>query len=311
MSCKYIFSTNDKCRRAEDLKQLRTNKILIVLMGPIVIALTTLEIKRFFPIKVASWNDLIDFSDLINLILSAVIFIFNIFLYCAIADHMYHKYCLLKACGISPKSSLWVINFMEGKVCEIRVLSVKDNYFTFDKTLFKCRVIERGKKFTVILPGRDIYFSENDAVSVMNYVEKVNNEVLEAYYPKWKQDANFVSFFQKKQANRIKYNSTWSEYGHCCLKPTSINCLGQITEPSYVYLAKSPRSLIVLMPIIINEIEYEPFYSTFNSRTNTENVEKLFEDFIEEKQEREKSAKKTQNLINRIRDMSIEKDKTE
>lgn len=308
MSCEYIFSTNDKCRRTEDLKQLRTNKILIVLMGLIVIALTILGIKRLFPIQIGSWYDLIDSSDLINFMLSTAILIFNFFLYWAIAEHLYYKYCLLKACGISTKSSLWVIDFMEGKVCEIRALSVKDNYFTFDKTLFKCRVIEGGKKFTVILPGRDIYFSENDAVSVMNYIEKANNEVIESYYPKWKQDADFVSFFQEKQANRIKYNSTWSDYGHYCLKPSSTNFLGQITETPYVYLANPPhQSLIVLTPIIINEIEYEPFFSNFSLLTNTENVEKLFEDFIEEKEKRKKSAEKTQNLINQIRDMSTEK----
>lgn len=306
MSCEYAFSTDDKCLRTENLKQLRNSKILLILMGLIVIVLTILGIIRFFPIQ-ASWNDLMEFSDLINLILSAVIFIFTVFLYWKIADYLYYKHCLLKACGISPKSSLWVIEFMEGKVCEIRVLCAKENYFTFDKTLFKCRVVEREKKFTVILPGRDIYFSENDAVSVMNYIEKANNEVLESYYPKWKQDADFVSFFQKRQANRIKNNYTWSKYGHYCLKPIFKNCLGLITETSYVYLAKPPRSLIVLTPIIINEIEYEPFFSAFNSLTNTENVEKLFEDFIEEEKERKRSAEKTQNLINQINELSTGK----
>lgn len=293
MSCEHVFSTNDKYYRTENLKQLRNSKLFLILLGLIVIASTILGIKRLFPIQVDSWNDLMDASDLINLIFSAVIFIFTVFLYLGIADYLYYKHCLLKACGISTKSSLWVINFMERKVCEIRVLSVKENYFTFDKTLFKCRVIERGKKFTVILPGRDIYFSENDANSVMNYIEKANSEVLEAYYPKWKQDADFVSFFQGKQANRIKYHSTWSEYGHSCLKPISTNCLGQITETSYSYLANPPyQSLIVLTPIIINEIEYEPFFSDFTLQTNIEKVEEIFEDFIEEKEKRKKNGRK-------------------
>lgn len=301
----YILSTNDQCRRTENLKQLRNSKILLFVMGLIVIALTILGIKRLFPVQIDSLNSLLDDTTLINLILSVCIVIFTVILYLGIAENLYYKHFLLKACGISTKSSLWVINWsidgFEGEICEIKVLSVEENYFTVDKTLFKCNVMERGKKYTTILPGGDIYFSESDAVSVVDFIRDVNDKVLKSYYPEWKQDIDFVRFVQKKQTERIRGHA-WSDYGHCCLKPIYKNCLGFYDEPPYEDLVKSScKSLIILTPIVINKIKYEPFFFYHDvTKTNTEQIETIFEDFIEEKEERKRSAKKTQRLIDKI-----------
>lgn len=304
----YILSTNDQCRRTENLKQLRNSKILLFVMGLIVIALTILGIKRLFPVQIDSLNSLLDDTTQINLILSVCIVIFTVILYFGIAENLYYKHFLLKACGISTKSSLWVINWsidgFEGEICEIKVLSVKENYFTFDKTLFKCNVIERGKKYITILPGRDIYFSESDAVSVIDFIIDVNDKVLKSYYPEWKQDIDFVRFVQKKQTERIRKHA-WSEYGHCCLKPIYTNFFD---EPEYKDLVKSPcKSLIILTPIVINEIKYEPFFFDCVTKTNTEQIETIFEDFIEEKEKRKRSAEKTQRLIDQIHLIASEK----
>lgn len=279
MSCKYTFFTNDKCCRTVSRKQLKNIKILLIVSGLIAIALTILEFATLLKFEG------VFFTTPLKLIWFMKIIIFNPGLFCIIADHLYYKR-LLKAYGISPKSPLWVIDFIEKKAYEIRVLSVKDKDFTFDKTLFKCNIIERGKDFIVTLPGRDIYFSENDAISVMSYIEKANDEVLEAYYPKWKQDADFVSFFKEKQANRINYYFTQSEY-----------------ESSEYGPCRKPYS--ILTPIIINEIEYEPFFPNCDLMTNTEKVERIFEDFIEEKEKRKRSAENTQNLINQMNEISV------
>lgn len=110
-----------------------------------------------------------------------------------------NKLCGLKAYGLSKYTDVWTVSFKDETVVRVRLISVWRADKDFKETNFCCDI--NGSEYC--LNGDEIYFSEEAAKNVLDFVIKSNDGELKKYYPNWKNDSNFVEF----------YKSTISEYG--------------------------------------------------------------------------------------------------
>ena len=104
-----------------------------------------------------------------------------------------NKLCGLKAYGLSKDTEVWTINFKDETVVRVKPVSVSVANKNFKKTVFCCDI--NGSEY--YLNGDDIYFSEEAAMNVLDFVVKSNDSELKRYYPNWKNDSNFVKFYKK------------------------------------------------------------------------------------------------------------------
>lgn len=103
-----------------------------------------------------------------------------------------NKLCGLKAYGLSKQTDIWTINFKDEMVVRATPISVSIANKNFKETRFCCNINESE----YYLNGDDIYFSEEAAMNVLDFVVKSNDRELKRYYPNWKNDSNFVSFYK-------------------------------------------------------------------------------------------------------------------
>lgn len=103
-----------------------------------------------------------------------------------------NKLCGLKAYGLSKQTDIWTINFKDETVVRAKLVSVARSDKNFKNTRFCCNI--NGSEY--YLNGDDIYFSEEAAMNVLDFVVKSNDSELKRYYPNWKNDSNFVSFYK-------------------------------------------------------------------------------------------------------------------
>ncbi len=104
-----------------------------------------------------------------------------------------NKLCGLKAYGLTKDTDIWTIDFKEEAVVQAKPVSVSVPNNDFKKTEFCCYI--NGREY--YLNGDDIYFSEEAAMNVLNFVVKSNDCELKRYYPNWKNDSNFVEFYKR------------------------------------------------------------------------------------------------------------------
>ena len=104
-----------------------------------------------------------------------------------------NKLCGLKAYDLSKDTEVWTINFKDETVVRVKPVSVSVANKNFKKTVFCCDI--NGSEY--YLNGDDIYFSEEAAMNVLDFVVKSNDSELKRYYPNWKNDSNFVNFYKK------------------------------------------------------------------------------------------------------------------
>ncbi len=104
-----------------------------------------------------------------------------------------NKLCGLKAYDLSKDTEVWTINFKDETVVRVKPVSVSVANKNFKKTVFCCDI--NGSEY--YLNGDDIYFSEEAAMNVLDFVVKSNDSELKRYYPNWKNDSNFVKFYKK------------------------------------------------------------------------------------------------------------------
>lgn len=225
----YNFSTGDEDKRTQNKKLLIVIRILFVISWmvlPVIIIKETFLLYQFC----VNW-------DPPYRVLAVVVWFLGVFLsislWAALVNGMYYRVSL-RVYGLSQKSELWIIDFQDEAVVKAKIVSVTENYngWKFDCANFDCIVRENGKKYKGHLPGRDIYFSERDAINVLDYLKEVNNEVLKQYYPKWEQDDDFVSYYRKCQLNRFHQDQG----------------IGNVTD----------ISVYTLTPVTINKNIYEP-----------------------------------------------------
>lgn len=110
-----------------------------------------------------------------------------------------NKLCGLKAYGLSKGTDVWTVSFKDETVVRARLISVWLANKDFKESKFCCDI----NRNEYLLNGDELYFSEEAAKNVLDFVIKSNDGELKKYYPNWKNDSNFVKF----------YKSTISEYG--------------------------------------------------------------------------------------------------
>ena len=173
-----------------------------------------------------------------------------------------NKLCGLKAYGLSKQTDIWTINFKDETVVRATLISVSIANNDFRETEFYCNI--NGSKY--YLNGDDIYFLEEAAMNVLDFVVKSNDRELKRYYPNWKNDSNFVSF----------YKSNISVYGF----RRNINSCG------------NKSSAVIADCIEINGIEYTPKTS----------ITDLFTTYLSAVKRQKKLAEENQKLIDKIND---------
>lgn len=173
-----------------------------------------------------------------------------------------NKLCGLKAYGLSKQTDIWTINFKDETVVRATPILVSIANNDFRETEFYCNI--NGSKY--FLNGDDIYFSEEAAMNVLDFVVKSNNRELKRYYPNWKNDSNFVSF----------YKNNISVYGF----KRNINLCG------------NKSSAVIADYIEVNGIKYIPKTS----------ITDLFTTYLSEVKSQKELAEKNQKLIDKIND---------
>lgn len=173
-----------------------------------------------------------------------------------------NKLCGLKAYGLSKQTDIWTINFKDETVVRATLISVSIANNDFRETEFYCNI--NGSKY--YLNGDDIYFSEEAAMNVLDFVVKSNDRELKKYYPNWKNDSNFVSF----------YKSNIYVYGF----NRNINLCG------------NKSSAVIAERIEVNGIEYTPKTS----------ITDLFTTYLSAVKRQKKLAEENQKLIDKIND---------
>ena len=173
-----------------------------------------------------------------------------------------NKLCGLKAYGLSKQTDIWTINFKDETIVRATLISVLAANKDFKKTRFCCDI----NGIETCLNGDDIYFSEEAAVNVLDFVAKSNDRELKRYYPNWKNDSNFVSF----------YKSNISVYGF----RRNINSCG------------NKSSAVIADCIEVNGIEYTPKTS----------ITDLFTTYLSAVKRQQKLAEENQKLIDKIND---------
>lgn len=106
-----------------------------------------------------------------------------------------NKMCGLKAYGLSKDTDIWTISFKEETVVKAKLFSVYSANKDFKETEFFC-IINDDEDYCGCLCGDDIFFSEEAAANVLDFVLKSNDGELKKYYPNWKNDSNFVKFYK-------------------------------------------------------------------------------------------------------------------
>lgn len=176
-----------------------------------------------------------------------------------LAYFIYHR-LLLRACGWHKGVELWVINFEKRKAYKAKPFVAKNIRNGFNDILFICFIKEddeHGDFYSIC--GKDIYFSESSAESVLKYIEEANSEAIEQYYSKWKQDTDFILYYKEWQ-NRFSMNNKYS----------LIN-------------------MFIVTPVIINGFKYEP--EVFALKADT--IEILLKGYIETKKEQKAKEERT------------------
>lgn len=173
-----------------------------------------------------------------------------------------NKLCGLKAYGLSKQTDIWTINFKDETVVRATPISVSKANKNFKETRFCCNINESE----YYLNGDDIYFSEEAAMNVLDFVMKSNDSELKRYYPNWKNDSNFVSF----------YKSNISVYG-----------FGR-----NIYSSCNKSSAVIADSIEVNGIEYTPKTS----------ITDLFTTYLSAVKRQKKLAEENQKLIDKIND---------
>lgn len=145
-----------------------------------------------------------------------------------------NKLCGLKAYGLSKQTDIWTINFKDETIVRATLISVSIANNDFKETKFYCNI--NGSKY--YLSGDDIYFSEEAAMNVLDFVLKSNDCELKKYYPNWKNDSNFVSFYKN---NICEYGFNRDSDGRTpavLADFIEINGITYITKTSIKYLFK-------------------------------------------------------------------------
>lgn len=173
-----------------------------------------------------------------------------------------NKLCGLKAYGLSKQTDIWTINFKDETVVRATPISVSKANKNFKGTRFCCNINESE----YYLNGDDIYFSEEADMNVLDFVVKSNDRELKRYYPNWKNDSNFVSF----------YKSNIYVYGF----NRNINLCG------------NKSSAVIADCIEVNGIEYTPKTS----------IKDLFTEYLSAVNKQKKLAEENQKLIDKIND---------
>lgn len=173
-----------------------------------------------------------------------------------------NKLCGLKAYGLSKDTDIWTIDFKNETVVRATPISVSKANKNFKETMFCCNINESE----YYLNGDDIYFSEEAAMNVLDFVVKSNDRELKRYYPNWKNDSNFVSF----------YKSNIYVYGF----KRNINLCG------------NKSSAVIAERIEVNGIEYTPKTS----------ITDLFTTYLSAVKRQKKLAEENQKLIDKIND---------
>lgn len=169
-----------------------------------------------------------------------------------------NKLCGLKSYDLSKDTEVWTINFKDETVVRVKPVSVSVANKNFKKTVFCCDI--NGSEY--YLNGDDIYFSEEAAMNVLDFVVKSNDSELKRYYPNWKNDSNFVKFYKKIYAYGFNRDS------------------------------HDKSSAIVADFIEINGITYNPKTS----------IKDLFTKYLSTVNEQKELEKEKQKLIDKIND---------
>lgn len=169
-----------------------------------------------------------------------------------------NKLCGLKAYGLSKDTEVWTINFKDETVVRVKPVLVSVANKNFKETEFCCDI--NGSEY--YLNGDDIYFSEEAAMNVLDFVVKSNDSELKRYYPNWKNDSNFVKFYKKIYAYGFNRDS------------------------------HDKSSAIVADFIEINGITYNPKTS----------IKDLFTKYLSTVNEQKELEKEKQKLIDKIND---------
>lgn len=196
-------------------------------------------------------NDLSPLTECVGVGLSLTAYILFLFLL--------NKLCDLKAYGLSKDTDIWTINFKDETIVRARLISVSVPNSDFKNTAFYCDI--NGSKD--YLTGDDIYFSEEAAMNVLDFVLKSNDSELKRFYPNWKNDSNFVKF----------YKSHIPTYGFC---RTNSCCY----------------SSVVVADLEINGMTYIPKTS----------IKDLFTTYLSEVNRKKEVEKENQKLIDKIND---------
>ncbi len=173
-----------------------------------------------------------------SVLLFLILVVYN-FVNFSISSMLYDKF-YLKAYGLSRKSRIWVINYVEKKVCEAQILSLSkvsvsksDSDITdFNKMTFRCKTTGNA---TIQLCGADIFFTEESAIDYLNYIKGVNSDVLE-YYPIFKRDCIFlkyINYFRTTQFGENPYSSIsfCDEYFSSLFLFADVNINGNAYKP--------------------------------------------------------------------------------
>lgn len=190
--------------------------------------------------------------------------------------------CGLGAYWLSKETEIWVVDFVEEIVYEAQLLSVDFVHSDFNRAEFKCKTLLKNDKISiVVLKGIDIYFSKDSAVNALNFIKSVNSDVLKKYYPDYENDNDFMEYFKDFQKGRMEqpYGLTSTNWRDSC-----------ITDCDF-------SSRILLDFAIINQYRYMPYFP-YSSKKREEEIENLFEEYIEEKKKEQRAIIKKQQIIN-------------
>lgn len=172
----------------------------------------------------------------------------------------------LKAYGLNQRKGVWIVDFDSHIAVKVYADFVSEECNSFDETSFICTA-DNDDCTTYTVRGRNMYFSEHMALSVLLWTERVNGEILEQYYPDWEIDKDFVEYYNNKQSRR-RYLSCQAD-------------------------AKTDVALFILA---VCEINGHECYPIDGMRTAEEVAADMFEDYIQEKRKENKSVKRKQSI---------------
>lgn len=191
------------------------------------------------------------FWGLIEILVSIVLF--------AIASYFSLS---LKTYGFHKGDKVFLIDFKNEEIVSAKIQSL--NYYDKNFNEMGFNVLVDDELHCV--HGEDIYSDFSSAKSVLEFVTKTNNCSLSKYYPEWKDDSRFVSFYKSKLDDGL---------GFCRL--TFFSFVPALVEPAQ-----------------IDNISYFPQFPTLN----------LLDEYLREVKEQEKAAIAKENeekeLIDKI-----------